>query len=144
MIDPVDKPANRYLNEANRNKIQFNFSFTHLITMVVVWSSSISTHFWSCVRASERMPLLHTGNAYNGARLNVRHTSTTPRSPAVIKYSPSRDNIIHCNGDKMRVRKSKMRKIPWQMHTFLRTQGAKWRFQPAKCHCATPPSIACH
>lgn len=42
------------------------------------------------------MPLLQTGNAYNGAKLNVRQTSTMPRSPAVMRYSPSRDNSIHC------------------------------------------------
>jgi hypothetical protein len=29
--------------------------------------------------------------------LNVRHTSTIPLSPAVIKYSPSRDNNKHLN-----------------------------------------------
>lgn len=49
-------------------------------------------YFWSCVNASDRMPLLHAGKAYNGAKLNVLQTSTIPRSPAVIKYSPSRDN----------------------------------------------------
>lgn len=41
------------------------------------------------------MPLLHAGNAYRGARLKVRHTSTMPLLPAVIRYSPSRDSSMH-------------------------------------------------
>lgn len=70
----------------------------HCNQYFVNYTSILYTYFWSCVNASERIPLLHAGKAYNGARLNVRQTSTIPRSPAVIRYSPSRDNNIHLIG----------------------------------------------
>jgi hypothetical protein len=53
------------------------------------------THFWSCESANDRTLLSQAGNAYNRARLKVRHTSTIPLSPPVIRYSPSRLSNKH-------------------------------------------------
>lgn len=47
------------------------------------------THFWSCERANDRTGASQAEKAYSRARENVRHTSTMPLSPPVIKYSPS-------------------------------------------------------
>lgn len=81
-----------------------------------------STYFWSCVRANDRMPLLQAGNAYNGAKLNVRQTSTIPRSPAVIKYSPSRDNSMHWKRERKKGNeKFFRRKMPNKLNTNLQS-----------------------